>query len=268
MSNAIFVKPLPMPSVTASATDAGYSPQYVGVDQLGVVWKSPAGAASRSIVIDLGADTAFDTIALFGLTGAQAGWTLLVEAATAAQGSGFPGGSWVGTVAPLLAGSVMPKSGRGKALWFAPAASPPPASRYIRLTFAALSSAAVTVGRVVIGSRMTFDRNFQFGAAFGWRSLGNADFSSRGVFLRRRGERLRSIGISFPHVHKDEIEAKVNPFVEEVADTEVFCLVTDTDAHAQRQNRMYYGTLVGDLGHVWARADGFEWRVNMVAQDR
>lgn len=268
MSNAIFVKPLPLATVTASATDAGYSPLYVGVDQLGVVWKSPTGAASRSLVIDLGADTPFDTIALFGLTGAQPGWTLQVEAATAAQGSGFPGGSWVGAAATLLAGTVMPKSGRGKALWLAPDVSPPPACRYIRLTFASLSNAAVTVGRVVIGSRFTFERNFQFGAAFGWRSLGSAEFSNRAVFLRRRGEKLRSIGISFPHVKKDEIEAKVNPFVEDVGDTEVFCLVSDLTVHAERQNRMYYGTLVGDLGHIWPRAGGFEWRVNMVAQDR
>lgn len=268
MSNAIIIPPLAMPAVTASATAAGHDPMYVGNDFLGVVWKSPTGASSRSLVIDLGADTAFDSIALFGLTGAQAGWTLQVEAATAAQGSGFPGGSWVGSAVTLIAGSVMPTSGRGKALWLAPAVSPPPASRYIRLTFAALSSAAVTVGRVVIGQRIQLHRNFQFGAAFGVRDLGSFDFSARGVPLRRRGEKLRSVGLTFPHVHRDEIEDHAAPLLERIGNTEVIALVTDPDAHEQRQNRMYLGPMVGDLGYVWSRANGFESRANVVGLDR
>ena len=268
MSNAIGMRPLPIASATASATAAGYDPTYVGNDYMGVQWKSPTGAASRSLVIDLGADTAFDTIALFGLTGAQPGWTLQVEAATAAQGAGFPGGSWVGTAAPLLAGSAMPTSGRGKALWLAPAVSPPPASRYIRLTFAALSNAAVAVSRVAIGTRFQFARNFQFGAAFGVRDLGSFDFSARGVPLRRRGEKLRSVGLSFGSVYRDEVEAIVHPLLELVGNTEPIVLVTDPDAHAQRQNRMYFGPLVGDLGTIWPRAIGFEWRVNLVGLDR
>lgn len=268
MSNAIGYRPLPISAVTASATAAGYDPAYVANDFMGVQWKSPTGAASRSLVIDLGADVAFDTIALFGLTGAQSGWTLLVEAATSAQGSGFPGGSWVGSAAALLAGSAMPTSGRGKSLWTAPAVSPPPPSRYIRLTFGSLSNAAVAVSRVAIGARFQFARNFQFGAAFGVRDLGSFEFSVRGVPLRRRAEKLRSVGISFGNVYRDEVEAIVHPLLELVGNTEPIVLVTDPDAHAQRQNRMYFGPLVGDLGTVWPRANGFEWRANLVGLDR
>lgn len=268
MSNAIIVEPLAMPAITASATAAGFDPLNVANIFMGVVWKSPTGAATRTLTIDLGADTAFDTIALFGLTGAQPGWTIKVDAATAAQGSGFPGGSWSGTAETLLAGTAMPTSGRGKSLWMAPAVSPPPASRYIRLTFGSLSNAAVTVARVVVGERIQLHHNFQFGAALGVRDLGSFDFSARGVPLRRRGEKLRSAGISFPHAHRDEIEAVVNPLLERIGNTDEIVLVTDPDAHAQRQNRMYYGPLVGDLGTVWARADGFEARVNIVGLDR
>lgn len=268
MSNAIGFKPLAIAAATASATAAGFDPAYVGNDYMGVQWKSPTGAASRSLVIDLGGDTAFDTIALFGLTGAQPGWTLQVEAATAAQGSGFPGGSWVGTAAGLLAGTAMPTSGRGKSLWLAPSASPPPASRYIRLTFAALSNAAVAVSRVAIGKQFQFARNFEFGAAFGVRDLGSFEFSARGVPLRRRAEKLRSVGISFGNVYRDEVEAIVHPLLEQVGNTEPIVLVTDPDAHAQRQNRMWFGPLVGDLGTVWPRASGFEWRANLVGLDR
>lgn len=267
MSNAVAVLPLPLSAVTASATAAGHDPAHVGNDHMGVVWKSPAGAASRSLTIDLGSDRAFDTIALLGLTGAQPGWTLTVEAATAAQGSGFPGGSWVGAALPLLAGAAMPSSGRGKALWLAPA-SPPPPSRYIRLTLGSLANAAATVARVVVGARVALERNFQFGAAFGVRDLGNADFSARGVLLRRRGERLRSVGLTFPHVRRDEAEAKVAPLVEMAGNTDPILIVTDPDPDAQRQNRIYFGLLIGDLGMVWARPGGFEWRANLVALDR
>jgi hypothetical protein len=268
VSNAIIVEPLAMPVVTASATAAGYDPSYVDGIMMGVVWKSPTGAATRTLTVDLGADKPFDTIALFGLTGAQPGWTLKVDAATSAQGSSFPGGSWSGTAATLLAGTEMPTSGRGKSLWLAPDVSPPPASRYIRLTFGSLSNAAVTVARVAIGKRIQLDHNFVFGAAFGVRDLGSFDFSARAVPLRRRGEKLRSTGLSFPHTHRSEVEAAVNPLIERIGNTEAIVVVTDPDAHAQRQNRMYFGPLVGDLGVVWSRADGFEARVNIVGLDR
>lgn len=268
MSNAIIIQPLAMPAVTASATAAGRDPAYIGNIYMGVTWKSPAGAASRSLVIDLGADTAFDSVALFGLTGAQPGWTLKVDAATSAQGIGFPGGSWSGAVVPLLAGSVMPTSGRGKSLWLAPDVSPPPPSRYVRLTFGSLANAAVEVACAVVGKRIQLERNFQFGAAFGIRDLGSFDFSVRGVPLPRHGEKLRSTGLSFPGAHRDEVEAVVHPLFEQLGNTKVLCLVTDPNPHAQRQNRMYFGPMVGDLGTVWARADGFEARVNVVGLDR
>lgn len=267
MSNAIIIPPLAMPAVTASATAAGHDPMYVANDFLGVVWKSPADSTSQFLTIDLGTDTEFDTIGLFGLTGAQANWQMQVKVATAAQGSSFPAGSWVGGVETLLAGAAMPTSGRGKALWLAPE-SPPPAGRYVRITFGAPTNVAFTVGRVVIGKRIQLHRNFQFGAAFGVRDLGSFDFSARGVPLRRRGEKLRSVGLTFPHVHRDEIDDYTAPLLERIGNTEVIALVTDPDAHEQRQNRMYLGPMVGDLGYVWSRANGFESRANVVGLDR
>lgn len=260
MANAIFVRPLPFAAVTASSTASGHSPDYVGNDFLGVVWKSAASGATQSIEIDLGADMAFDTVALFGLTGALSGWAWQIDAAPAA-------GSYatIAASAPLLAGSVAPISGRGKALWVA--ASAPTPARYIRIFFRSLSSAAVTVGRVVIGQRIALARNFQFGAAFGVRELGRVDFSRRGVMLRQRGAKQRSIGISFPHVHREEVEAVVHPLLERIGGTEPVMLVTDPDANAQRQNRMYFGPLIGEIGTVWARANGFEWRANLTALD-
>lgn len=265
MSNAIIIPPLAMPVVTASATAAGHDPMYVGNDFLGVVWKSPSGENGRALYIDMGSAVEFDSIALFGLTGAQPGWLIQIVAADTPD---FATGTWSNGAQPLLAGSVGPVSGRGKGLWLTPDGDPPPPKRYIALNFTNLAGASVTVGRVVIGKRIQLHRNFQFGAAFGVRDLGSFDFSARGVPLRRRGEKLRSVGLTFPHVHRDEIEDHTAPLLERIGNTEVIALVTDPDAHEQRQNRMYLGPMVGDLGYVWSRANGFESRANVVGLDR
>ena len=266
MSNAVIVKPLTMAAVSASSSAAGYSPAFVGNDHMGVVWKSATGAATRSITVDMGGDVTIDTALLLGCTGAGAGWTLQVEAATAAQGATFPAGSWIGASLPFLAGATMPVSGRGRALWLAPA-SPPPAARWWRFTIGGLGSAAATVGRLVLGRRIALQRNFVFGAAFGVRDLSQVDFSARGVLLRRRGVKLRSIALTFGSVYRDEVEAIVHPLIEEVGNSEPVALILDPDADAQRQNRIWFGPLVGDLGTIWSRPGGFEWRASLVALD-
>lgn len=263
MSNAVIVRPLPFAAVTASSSAAGSLPAYVGNDHAGVVWRSGTGQASQSIVVDMGADTLIDAALLVGCTGATAAWTLTIEAATAAQGNGFPGGSWSSGSMPFLAGSEMPVSGRGRALWLA-AGSPPPAARYWRFTIGGLAGGAATIARLILGRKIQLARNFQFGAALGVRDTGAVNISARGVLGRRRGVRLRSIAVSFGHAHKSEVESAINPLLERIGNTETLAIITDPDAHAQRQNRIWFGTLVGDLGVIWSRPDGFEWRVSLL----
>lgn len=263
MANAIIVRPLPFAGVTASQTAAGSSAEFVGNDFLGVCWKSNSGA-QEALFIDLGADIAVDCIAMFGLTGAQVGWTWDITAATSAQGPSFATSVWSESAGAVLAGTTMPVSGRGKALWVS-GSGLKPAARYFRIGLVA--SANFTVGRVVIGQRIALSRNFAFGAAFGVRELGRVDFSRRGVMLRARGVKQRSVGITFPHVHRDEVEAVVHPLLERIGGTEPVLLVTDPDANVQRQNRMYFGPLIGDIGTIWARPGGFEWRANLTALD-
>lgn len=267
MANALILEPLALTpaAVTASNTAAGFAAGNVTRDDMGLVWRSSTGAATRVLTIDLGADVPLDTIALFGLRGALPGWQLTVALATAAQGP-FGGAFWDGTAGDLLAGSAMPVSGLGKALWQAPGGAPASA-RYVRLTFSGLVTAAVEVSRVVIGKRLQLARNFQFGAAFGVRPLGSVDFSRRGALVRRPGRKLRGLGIAFNHIHRDEVEAQVQPLLERVGNDNALVIVTDPDADAQRQNRMYFGFLTGDLGSVWARPGGFQASFNLVALD-
>ena len=263
MSNSIVVKPLAFASVSASSTAAGHDASYVGNDYMGVVWKSETGAATRTITADMGANVTIDTAVLLGCTGADANWTLKVEAATSAQGQTFPGGSWIGATLPILAGSAMPVSGRGRAIWLAPA-SPPPASRYWRFTIGGLGTGAATVARLVLGRKIQLDKNIVYGAAFGVRDLGSLDFSRRGILLRQTGKKLRTVNVTYPGATREEVEAYIHPLLEELGNTDPVAFILDPDADAQRQNRIWYGVMIGDLGTVWANPTGFEWRANIV----
>jgi hypothetical protein len=237
----------------------------VGGDYAGIVWQGSSHSAQQ-LDIDLGSDQAIDTIAIFGLvlTPLRPA-TLQVMAATEAQGQ-FTTTWWTGAALTLFAGTAMPVSGKGVALWSAPAtAGPPAAVRYLRLMFDYGSSAAIEVARVVVGKRIELQRNFGYGAGFGVRDLGSLDFSARGVLMRRRAKKLRTVSLTFSNARKDEVEATVKPLLEQIGNTEMVALITDPAADAQRQNRCYFGPLLGDLSAVWRNAAAFETKINMVS---
>lgn len=254
------IKPLPIVAATASASAAGYSPLYVANDYAGVVWRSNGGA-SAYLVLDLGADMAVDTVALFGLSGFTGASTLNILIATAAQGSGFAGGAYATFVAgaAALAGSVMPVNDRGIGIF---STNSPVTGRYLRIE---LPGGTIEIARAVIGKRIQLERNFSYGGAFGVRDLGSLDFSARGVLLRRRARKLRTVGLTFSNINKDEVENITKPLLEQIGNTEMIALITDPSADPQRQNRSYYGPLVGDLAHTWRNARAFEARVNLVS---
>lgn len=259
MANAWAMRPLVPLSLVATDTAAGFSPANMLNDHAGVVWKSPPGYSSLSITIDLGSAQTIDAAMFFGCTGASTAWTLVVDAANSAD---FSSAYWGDPVTgQFLAGSDMPSHGRGVGMWTASASM---SRRYWRFTLTNLTGAVVTIARLAMGARLTLERNFAFGAAFGVRDLGRADFSSAGVLLRRRAAKMRTVGITFPAAKKDEVEQKIQPLIELAAGQEAIVLVTDPAAHAQRQKRCYFGLLVGDLGTIWPVPHRWEWRVNLV----
>lgn len=254
------LRPLPIAAATASSTAAGHDPAYVGNDYAGVVWKSAAGGASQSITLDMGEPIAADAALLFGCTGAAPGWTLTVEAGSdAGLGSGY---QLHANAIPFLAGAEFSGHRRGVGWW--DRADQLAARRYWRVTIGTPDLAAVTIARIVLGGRLALDRNFAFGAAFGVRDLGRVDWSPSAVLIRRRAPRLRTVGLTFPSVYKDEVEAKVQPLLELVGGQEPIAIVTDPSPHAMRQRRCYFGPLIGDLGTIWRSADAHEWRANLV----
>lgn len=277
MSNAFVVRPLPIVSaiVRGGGTALG-DPANVMNDYAGVIWRSVAGNAV-ALQFDLGADTDIDTVLLFGIGGSLSPATqLAVSLATDAQGATFAGSnvaSGVGTgnywqpfIQDIYAGSAMPVIGGGKALWIKPSGGPP-LFRHLHVAFSVIGAAnQIEIARVVIGKRVLLARNFAFGGQFGVRDLGSFDFSPRGVLMRRRSKKLRTVNIAFPSTFRDEIEEQVQPLLEMIGNTEPIALVTDPDADAQRQNRMYFGPMLGEIATTQARAGGgWEWRCPMVS---
>ncbi len=261
MANAWILSPLPG-TVTATSTAPGYQASYVLNDHAGVIWKSTGGAVA-DLIVDLGSDIVCDSLLLFGCDGATPAATLQVTAATQAQGAGFGATSYAGPAAPMLAGSIMPVSGRGVSLWQAPNAIP--ASRYWRLRFAGLDGAPIAVARLVLGKRIQLERNYSNGGSFGVRDLGSLDFSPRGVLLRRRAAKLRTLALTFANIRKDEVEATTKPLLERIGNTEMIGLVVDPAEDPQRQNRCYFGPLVGDLAQTRRNAAAWESKTNLVS---
>ncbi len=272
MANAFLMSPLRWVSITADSRAVGFTEANLmpwPVPRMGRVWRSDTGAPTRGIVIDLGSDQAVDTIALFGVGNANAApssaWTWSVALATAAQGP-FSGAFWQGAIVPLLAGSAQPVSGRGKALWMAPAGAPAVA-RYIAINFIDLAGAAIQIAMIAVGKRFQPERNYSYGAAFGVRDLGQVDYSPRGVVLRRPGVKLRGMGLTFSSVRRDELEDTLQRLFEQVGNTDPVVLVTDSDPHPHRQNRMGIGHLTGNLGSIHRQPGAFQAEVNFVAVD-
>lgn len=264
MANAWIIEPAAISSASGSGTVSGTDATNVGNDYAGVVWRG--GPGSPAIIIDLGDDVPIDTVALFGLKSSDAASGFSIFLATEAQGPGFAAGAyWEAGLA--VAGSAGMTSGKEVAIWSAPdPGGPPNAVRYIRIWFFDVPSGGeVEIARIVAGKCIALSRNFSFGAGLGVRDLGSLDFSRRGVLRRSRGAKLRTCQLTFSNVSKDEVEAVTKPLLERIGNTEMVAVVTDPSADPQRQNRCYYGPLVGDLGHTWRKANLFEAKINVVS---
>ena len=245
-------------TATSPRTAVG-DPSNLGLDYAGIIWRSTT-VAPAVVTIDLGADKLVDTIVLFGLAGTLSAATWQVYASTAVEGpSARPRTTGA---APLLAGADMPVSGKGVALTDLPGGWP--AVRYLTIE-ASLPSGALEISRAVIGKRLKLRRNFGFGGAFGVRDLGTLDFSARGVLLRRRAKKLRTVALTFSAISRDEVETQTRPLMEEAGSTELVALITDPSPHADRQNRCYFGPLVGDLANVQRNSAGWEAKINLAS---
>lgn len=266
MANAKIFKPLPM-TVTADSTASGFDPAFMANDHQGVVWQSPASGSAHYVQVDLGADVPFDMAALFGLANINATAVLTINIGTEAQGPSFAGGSWNSGPLSVFAGTAMLVNGKGVAYWEAPAvAGPPAAARYIRFGFSNLTAgAAIQVGRIAVGKNLVLGRNYAFGGAHGIRDFSTVSFSSRAVLLRKSAPKLRAIGLTFTAATRAEAEDGILPLLEQAGLGSPIVLVRDPAVHANRQRRIYFGLLEGDLGLIHRNAVAWQWSANLVS---
>lgn len=260
MAKPFMLAPLPaIASGTLGTLQKGQA-SYVLNDYTGIVCKLACDfQGNRGIFqIDLGGDTMIDTVMVFGVADFPAAGTLRIWT----EVNAVPGG-WIQQAAvPPYAGQGGRSDGLGVALWVG---STPVAARYCHLDFVAPSTgSSVQISRVVIGRRFQPAIGFEYGAAFGVRELGSLDVSTRGVLLRHRGKKLRTVSLNFPSLERTDAEATVRDIMERFGNTECLALCTDPAADWERQNRCYYGPLVGDLTRIWRTARAHEFRLNLL----
>jgi hypothetical protein len=263
MANGWLFKPLVPASVTALGSVVLGDPSNVLNDYAGIVCQLNCdNSNSASLVVDLGQNQMIDTVMAFGVDLIPAGTPVMVDWASKAQGA-FTGSFSSDKSQTAYTGTTAMTSGKGVTLL---ALAAPVQARYVRLTYAPVASGqAVRIARLAIGQRLKLERNFSYGAVMGVRDLGSLDFSARGVLLRRRAAKLRTVTLTFSNVRKDEVEASVKPLLEQVGNTEMVALVTDPAENVQRQNRCYFGPLVGDLEQTWRNPAAWEVKANVVS---
>jgi len=264
MANAFIVKPLvPVgtPAVGAGTLVAGAAANLFN-DFAGLVCSLTESGGVCSVSFDLGADTTVDTLLVFGVELIPSNAGLFLYYSTAAAGPAT-GASPVDSSGSIYAGSVTPTNGKGVSYL---AMSTPITARYFNL---AIIGPGTTnpwrASRIVIGKRIQLTRNFSMGGAHGVKDLGTLDFSARGVLQRRRAAKLRTRGLTFSNVKKDELEASMLPLLEQIGNTDMVAIVTDPAVDAQRQNRCYFGPLVGDLSAVQRNVGNWETKLNLVS---
>lgn len=265
MANAFLLAPLaPTGAVSAISTLQAGQAAYAFNDYAGVTVQlaCDAGGNGASIRFDLGADTAFDTVLAFGVELLpQTAPQFVMRWATAAQGN-FTGSYSQDTSGSCYAGSVLPVSGKGVSML---TLSAPVTARYVQLIwYAASAGQSLRISRIVLGRRFQPAIGFEYGAQFGVRDLGALDVSRRGVLMRSRGKKLRTVSLNFPALTKQEAEGTAQRLMDQVGNTECIGLCTDPTPDPERQNRCYFGPLVGDLSRTWASARGHEVRVNLL----
>jgi hypothetical protein len=264
--NRPWIKKVELVSPVSGVPDVGVASNLLN-DYAGVIAQTACAVGSTNqakIQIDLGADTSFDTILIFGVELFPTNGNLIINYATAAQGA-FTGAFSTDTSGSAYAGSAAMTTGKGVSFW---SLNAPVTARYVQIVYEAgtgVTGKSVRASRVVIGKKVTLQRNFSYGGGPGVKDLGSMDFSRRGVLIRTIGKKLRILSMTFSYINRDEMQNSIRPLIERQGNTGPIAIVTDPAADADRQNRCYFGVLVGDLGAAQRNARAWEAKTNLVS---
>ncbi len=257
MANAFLVEPLAFSSVAADSSAAGTTPEALGDDMIGVVHRGTA-TPTAWIEVDLGSAQAVDFAAFLAAEGGATGQRVRA-AATQADLTAAPGYD-SGTVG-FAAGTETGAWGRVHSWW---EASSPQSWRWWRFDLSGLA-APFAAGRLVMGRRIRFSRNYKFGLAPGIKDLGRAGVAIHGALDRRRGARLRTLQIAWSSLTRVEVEQDLMPMLERLGRTEPLLLVTDPAPDPRRSRRIYFGWVDEDIETPNRHYDQWEWRTKIMS---
>lgn len=189
-------------TVTASSWVAAAPPATLQNEHVSRRWKGRLGA-SEYVLVDLGAATAIDTIALLGCqaivgdtqANMTAAATTRVRVSTA-DAMGLAGDAYD---SGLAAGRV--RAAYGALVVHRPA---PVTGRYVRIDLAQASAEAILAGRLVIGLRSAFAVNFGYGWSYGYADLSRTKKSAGGQTYIERDDRYRVLNLNFEFVDPAE----------------------------------------------------------------
>lgn len=257
MAHGLIVEPLAIAAVTAGSSAAGTTPDALGDDMIGVVHRGTA-TPTDWVEVDLGSAQAIDFASFLAAEGAATGQRVR---AAATQGGLTTAPGFDSGVVAFAAGANAGAFGRLHSWWETPAAE---TWRWWRFDFSGLT-APFGAGRLVLGRRTAFARNFSFGVAPGIRDEGRADLAAGGALDRRRAARARTLAIAWQSLSRAEIETSLHPILERVGRTEMMLIVTDPAAAPERARRMFYGFVDEDIETPQRRYDQWEWRTRLVS---
>lgn len=256
MANGFLMRSVAFTPSPPGGLAAGTSALYIANDYMGMVMRGGSANSNVGCVIDLGAAVSIDTIVLLNVV--QGAGALAVQL-FGSNDSSFATYGYNANI-PLDAAEVLSSTGRRQVLHLLASAV---SYRYWLLRLPAQAGVTGEIARCLIGTRSPYARNFSYGVQRGAEDLGDIEHSPRGATLRRRGRKLRTLGLAWQFVSQAEAEGFALPLLEEVGNTEYVLACLNPDADPQRSRRMYYGNLTGDLGLTWRNHDGWEKRLQM-----
>lgn len=254
MSNGLIVRPIPLaagqvsvPGVTWGM-NAAFPIGNVVDRQPKVVAQTNAAAWGTSfemfILIDLGADTAFDTIAVMWTNlSMSATWDIYGSPASAGGSVRTGGNQLLGTTGFGVAPTT--RENRRHGLW---TTASPVSRRYIEIrlidTVAASLEDLIRVGNVIIGQRLAPEFNFELGSGRKVETQSIKRTLPGGETHTERGGRVPLWRATWSNFSEAEMRLLWD-IMTEVGDDQPLLLIEDPDAVTGQAEGMHWGLLDG-----------------------
>ena len=182
-------------TVTASSWIAAAPPSMVQNHHVSRRWKGQAGNAEW-LLLDLGALTSIDTVAVFGIQGifgdTQSNLSALALTRVRISTVDATGNAGNAHDSTSVAGRIRDSYGALVYLLTTPVSG-----RYVKIDISESTASAILAGRLVVGLRNLFTINFSFGWGFGYVDLSRKKKSAGGQTFIARDDRYRVLTASF-----------------------------------------------------------------------